>query len=93
MMNEEHFRINCKCGIFIDSKVIKEEELMIHMKHMFGGEKVNIFKLKLNGEVQGMDYHTAFDEEWILDEVKNIMRKSNPDDVIEIINVSKNEGD
>jgi len=108
-MSEEHFRIRCKCGDFIDSKVLSEKikanhvhpklqkdtinGMLMHMKHMFGGDKMDLYSIKLNGEIQAMDYHTAFDEEFIIEEVKGIMKKSEPDDVIEIINVSKNESE
>jgi len=93
MMNKE-FRIRCKCGVFIDSKVNNSKKFMEeHMKHMFGGKMENIYQIKINGELLSLDYHTAFDEEFVLSEIQSIMYKSEPDDVIEIINVSKNQGD
>lgn len=97
MKIDKEFRINCKCGVFLDSKTIQDEmtfdEVFEHMKHMYGGEKVNIFKILLNGKVQAMDYHTAFDEKYILEEVKSLLKKSEPDDIIQIINVSNNKRD
>ena len=96
---DDNIRIRCKCGAFIDTNVLTSNGksakectkfLIEHLKHMYKGEKVNIFMFKLNGEIQGFDYHEVFDEDYVVEEVKKLMRRSEPDDVIEIINMSKN---
>lgn len=109
MKTNKEFRIRCKCGDFIDSKILRKKikgnhnhpklqadninELFEHMIHMFGGEIINLYSIKLNGKIQAMDYHTVFDEKYILEEVESLMKRSEPDDIIEIVNVSKNESD
>ena len=82
MKIENEFRIRCKCGKYIDSKVMAKlikkndgnhkfksdtlDEMMEHMMHMHGGEILNLYSIKLNGEIQAMDYHTVFDMKYIL---------------------------
>ena len=97
-MNNECVRIKCTCGAIIDTKVIKESKglkserdfMVEHIEHMNKGKKYNEYRIKYNGKLESIEMCDVFDEEDTMKQVKELMKNSEPDDIITIENVAKN---